>query len=123
RILAGVTAEQIEQFLLHPPSGDWRRIGGNLELVAACSVVTPGFPIVRASAAGVQTSLVAAGARTMQRLARARRGGRRQGDARAQAVDIARELRAFDRRAARADQLAARVGVDPASRLDRAAAR
>lgn len=126
RILAGVTAEQIEQFLLHPPSGDWRRIGGNLELVAACSVVTPGFPNVRASAApGVQTSLVAAGARTMQRLAREhrRRGGRRQGAARAQAADIARELRAFDQRAARAERLAARLGVDKASRIDRAAAR
>ena len=45
-------------------SGDWRRIGGNLELVAALAVNVPGFPIVRtdmaASAAGAPLSLVAA---------------------------------------------------------------
>jgi F like protein len=46
-------------------SGDWRRIRGNLELVAALAVNTPGFPIPRlsmaASAAEGQLSLVAAG--------------------------------------------------------------
>lgn len=30
-----------------PLSGDWRRVGGNLELVAALSVNTPGFPVPR----------------------------------------------------------------------------
>lgn len=45
-------------------SGDWRDIGGNLELVAALEVNTPGFPIPRpalAASGGHQTSLVAAG--------------------------------------------------------------
>ena len=46
-------------------SGDWRKIRGNLELVAALAVNTPGFPIQRlslaASAVEGQTSLVAAG--------------------------------------------------------------
>jgi len=45
-------------------SGDWRRIGGNLELVAALAVNVPGFPIPRmemAASAGVELSLVAAG--------------------------------------------------------------
>lgn len=28
-------------------SGDWRRIGGNLELIAVCAVNTPGFPVLR----------------------------------------------------------------------------
>lgn len=45
-------------------SGDWRYIGGNLELVAALAVNVPGFPIPHvmvASANGVQTALVAAG--------------------------------------------------------------
>lgn len=28
-------------------SGDWRRVGGNLELVAVCAVNTPGFPVLR----------------------------------------------------------------------------
>jgi hypothetical protein len=45
-------------------SGDWRRIGGNLELVAALAVNVPGFPIPRlemaASVAGAPLSLVAA---------------------------------------------------------------
>lgn len=45
-------------------SGDWRRIGGNLELVAALAVNVPGFPVPRiklaASASGAPLSLVAA---------------------------------------------------------------
>jgi len=45
-------------------SGDWRRIGGNLELVALLAVNVPGFPIPRLATSRfglVQTSLVAAG--------------------------------------------------------------
>ena len=58
------------------PSGDWRRIGGQMELVAALAVNVPGFPVTRQLVAsgsapelrtrvhvqaGVQTALVAAG--------------------------------------------------------------
>lgn len=47
----------------HPPSGDWRRVGGNLELVGALAVNTPGFPVPRARvASGAPMALVAAGA-------------------------------------------------------------
>lgn len=42
-------------------SGDWRRIGGNLELIAVLAVNTPGFPVARV-ASGRQQALVAAGA-------------------------------------------------------------
>lgn len=45
-------------------SGDWREIGGSLELVAALAVNVPGFPIpaVRArTASGAQRALVASG--------------------------------------------------------------
>ena len=44
-------------------SGDWRPIGNSLELIAACSVNAPGFPIPRLAiaASGVHTALVAAG--------------------------------------------------------------
>lgn len=45
-------------------SGDWRKIGGNLELVAGLVVNVPGFPIPHAKAGvynGEQVSLVAAG--------------------------------------------------------------
>jgi hypothetical protein len=51
-----------------PLSGDWRRIGGNLEMVAALHVNTAGFPIPRMLAASAAAgeddlySLVAAGA-------------------------------------------------------------
>jgi hypothetical protein len=48
-----------------PLSGDWRRVGGNLEMVAALHVNTAGFPIPRVLTAGAgdeQISLVAAGA-------------------------------------------------------------
>lgn len=44
-------------------SGDWRKINGRLELVAALGVNVPGFPIPRARvASGEQLALVAAGA-------------------------------------------------------------
>ncbi len=45
-----------------PLSGDWRAVGGNLELVAALSVNTPGFPVPRSyvAAEGAEMSLVAA---------------------------------------------------------------
>lgn len=50
-------------------SGDWRRIGGNLELVAALAVNVPGFPVPRvemaASVAGAPLSLVAAAVVTL----------------------------------------------------------
>lgn len=48
------------------PSGDWRPINGNLELVGILQVNVPGFPTARALAASGQiTALVAAGAQDM----------------------------------------------------------
>lgn len=56
----GLSAEQRHAFRAAPLSGDWRRIQGNLELVAALSVNVPGFPIPRGFvAAGMQQSLTA----------------------------------------------------------------
>lgn len=43
-----VTDEQVEVLRASPLSGDWRSIGGKLELVAALAVNSPGFPIPRA---------------------------------------------------------------------------
>jgi hypothetical protein len=73
---AGVVNPQADDFQiwaleLATLSGDWRRIGGNLELVAALGVNVPGFPIadvVTASAAGECTALIAAGSRGLARL-------------------------------------------------------
>jgi len=59
-----ITPEQIRAMRAAPLSGDWRRIGYALELVAALSVNVPGFGIPRPRglvAGGVVTSLVAAG--------------------------------------------------------------
>lgn len=53
-------ASQLRAFRAAPPSGDWRTIGGNLELVAVLSVNTPGFPVARV-ASGVPMALVAGG--------------------------------------------------------------
>jgi len=53
----------VEVFKSSPVSGDWRRVGGSLELVAVCSVNTPGFPVPRARVAfsnGHQRTLIGA---------------------------------------------------------------
>jgi hypothetical protein len=58
----GATDEQIAVGLSAPLSGDWRKLGGNLELVAALAVNTPGFPILASGAIdedGSRYSLVA----------------------------------------------------------------
>ena len=65
----GVQPEQIRTLRASAPSGDWRPIGGALELVAVCQVNVPGFPIARAMvASGQVTALVAAGAATLARM-------------------------------------------------------
>lgn len=63
-VVPEATAEQVAALRRSPLSGDWRRVAGNLELIAALAVNAPGFPIPRPRAAvdGVrQASLVAAG--------------------------------------------------------------
>ena len=61
-LLPGVDDARIAQLRLSPLSGDWRRVDGNLELIAALAVNTPGFPVIRASAAGEEEeTLLAAG--------------------------------------------------------------
>lgn len=60
-LLPGAAPEAVEVFRTSPVSGDWRRIGGSLELIAVCSVNAPGFPVPRARVAfssGVQRTLI-----------------------------------------------------------------
>jgi hypothetical protein len=55
---------QIRALRASPLSGDWRRLSGNLELVAALAVNVPGFPVPRPRglvAGGVAQALVASG--------------------------------------------------------------
>lgn len=47
----GLTESQVRAARASSPSGDWRPIGGALELVAVCQVNVPGFPIARARVA------------------------------------------------------------------------
>lgn len=54
RVRPGVTPEQIDVLRASPPSGDWRRVGGALELIAVLSVNSPGFPVPRAMVASGQ---------------------------------------------------------------------
>jgi hypothetical protein len=63
------TEMQIRALRASAPSGDWRPINGNLELVAVCQVNVPGFPVARAMvASGKVMALVAAGAYEMAML-------------------------------------------------------
>lgn len=60
-VLPQCDAVRRDQFMSSPVSGDWRRIGGALEMIAVCAVNTPGFPIPRARVAfsnGAQRALV-----------------------------------------------------------------
>lgn len=62
------TAEQLAAAESAPLSGDWRRVGAGLELVAALSVSTPGFPVRREFSADDEQvdSLVAAASVTVR---------------------------------------------------------
>jgi hypothetical protein len=61
------TEEQIRALCAASVSGDWREVGGQLELVAALCVNQPGFPLA-VVAAGKRESLVAYGGGVMHRL-------------------------------------------------------
>jgi hypothetical protein len=99
----GTTPEQTRVLRASPLSGDWRRIGGRLRLVAMLCVNVPGFPVPRARIVeGVQTALVAAGAVSPER---------------ADAVRFAPDFSAL------ADRLARTVGRDRRSRAAELAAR
>lgn len=60
--VAGVLIDDSKkaELMRSPLSGDWRRYNGNLELVAALAVNSPGFPVF-AQEEGEEFSLVAAG--------------------------------------------------------------
>jgi hypothetical protein len=54
--------EKFATLPLFPLSGDWRTIGGHMEMIAALAVNTPGLPIVRLSERGGRVNaMVAAG--------------------------------------------------------------
>lgn len=69
-MLPDANPARVEQFLASPVSGDWRNVGGSLELIAVCSVNAPGFPVPRARvafSAGRQSALIGSFGVTAQR--------------------------------------------------------
>lgn len=98
-------------------SGDWRRIGGALELVGALAVNVPGFPVPRpalAASAGEQVSLVAAGVLTVTPSAN------RDADLSAAVMAAIDEIEARAARKAM-HKLAVSTGRDPKSKMERLA--
>lgn len=69
----GTSPERVRALRGSPLSGDWRAIGGSLELVGALAVNVPGFPIPRPAgliASGELMALVASGLVPPRRVAR-----------------------------------------------------
>lgn len=120
------TTRQIMDGTSAPLSGDWRRHGGNLELVAALTVNTPGFPVVRGAAdeRGRDLSLVAAGVVPV---------GNDEGDAplahivataaKAAVAEYADQQRREAKAAAVADRVRERIDADARERVAAIAAR
>lgn len=66
-ILPQADPQAVEIFRTSPVSGDWRRVGGALEMIAVCSVNSPGFPVPRARVAfslDAQRTLIASSGTT-----------------------------------------------------------
>lgn len=59
-VVAEADMARVAKLRRSPLSGDWRRVGANLELIAALAVNVPAYPVY-AFGAGQQLSLVAAG--------------------------------------------------------------
>lgn len=71
-----VTPEQVRAMRASALSGDWRPIGGRLELVRACFVNTPGFMTTRSMVASGQiNALVAAGVADLEVMRHERASG------------------------------------------------
>src|SRR5690625_223734 len=100
-----VSPTQIRELRAAPLSGDWRDMGGNLELVAALAVNMPGFPVPRPGAmvaSGSVKTLVAAGMIPPRRV-------RRPGTEGALSAKDLYYLKRLTAREERADLAAARV--------------
>lgn len=108
-IIDGTPPEKVSEMRAHPPSGDWRPIGGNLEMVGALGVVIPGFPGPRTKAiiaGGQVVALQAAGWRPAPTVEQA---------ANAEAVAVFRRM-------SRAAVLASRIAPTPEQLKARVAA-
>jgi hypothetical protein len=128
-LAANVTEEQLYDMRRCPVSGDWRRIGGNLELIGVLSVNSGGYPTPRfATDDAGRTALVAAPGVPVPALEAARGRRHRGGMSQRQVMDrlkaeLRTELAAEQGRRRRLASVAAAIRRDPRSRLAAAAAR
>ena len=122
QLVDGATPEQIEALRRSPVSGDWRMVGGNLELVAALAVNVPGFPVVRSRGEQALSMVASLSPRHPVIEDPAGRPVYPVVDVRAIAAAVISETRLAAARERRATRLAARIGRDPRSRALAAAA-
>lgn len=118
----GLSEKHLRALRASPLSGDWRRISGSLELVAALSVNVPGFPVPRPQglvASGAMQSLVASGMLAPRKvLAPGTPGALTEEDLRYLKRLAAREKKESMQEAkSRADELAARLRSTRAAAL------
>lgn len=118
--------ELIAEGISSPASGDWRRRGGNLELIAALAVNTPGFPVPRGyrNDDGQEYSLVASGAVRPQLASRPSKGAGSVADLVNRAAALAAEnaVKQYVAQTAMSAKVAATVDKIVTRRRDRAAA-
>lgn len=103
-IAPGADHDIVAQGLSAPLSGDWRKRGGNLELVAGLAVNTPGFPVV-SGASDEQDQPLTLVASLGPKVRPKSKGGAV--DTVSLAAEIVRQTRAADRRQAEAAQILA----------------
>lgn len=120
----GVPDSKVRSLRASPLSGDWRRIGGNLELVAALAVNSPGFPVPRPQglvASGQMLALVASG--VVEKAPEYQTAALQGVDSEAlnEVLEFVREQKrvALAARQKKADSLAARVRADRAGAIAR----
>jgi hypothetical protein len=125
----GVTAEQLYDLRRCPVSGDWRKIGGQLDLIGVLSVNSGGYPTPRFATDDYgRTALVAAPGVPVPELdstlGRTRRPVLTQAQLMAKIkAEIRAEMAADDTRRRRLASAATSIRRDPRSRLDELAAR
>jgi hypothetical protein len=128
----GVSEEQLYDMRRCPVSGDWRKIGGQLDLIGVLSVNSGGYPTPRFATDDYgRTALVAAPGVPVPDLADERRGTRKRrpaGLSQAQIMarikaEVKAELQADERRRTKLARVAASIRRDPKSRLDELASR
>lgn len=106
-VVPGAAEEKVAELRRSPLSGDWRAMEGNLELVAALAVNSPGYPVVSQTASGELESLCAAGVVTADGVLH---------DAQGETIRLQERLDEFD---IRNSELMTRIRAHRLARLDR----